>query len=815
MKKNYPPRTFTAVMMLVASVSAAWAAPRSIEQARQIALEQMTKNRAAYSKGNGKTSVLEPELVYAKDKAVGNVHYYYVFSAGKGLGYTIVSGDDRMPDVVGYTDSGDYDADSLPSNFVSFMQAYQDFVDNATDEQVDEVMEMKAQTTGRSSVMPLMGEKWNQSSPYNNMCPTYQGQSTYTGCVATAVAQILHYHYSKGADIRLKNTIPAYTTKELGIYMPDIAVGQTYDWANMQYIYNGDETAVQNDAVAKLMLHVGCAVQMDYTPDASGANATAGTFVDYFGMDPDLIRNVNRSIYNIQEWDNILYEEMVNHRPVLYSGASMNGAHAFVIHGYADGLYYVNWGWGGSCDGYFDVTVLNPHSSSGAGASSSDDGYSMQNRMIVGIQPDNGKVDDTGGPVINSYLDLLFSPFIDVSTKKVTGKVMLSPQNQSLVGKINVSVGYKDNDNNIINVGVKPFELNSEIFSVGFYYNKNIPVDISFNYEDNRIYQLLLIESRDNENWTICNGAEKTSVMFKVENGKVVFVNPKTELSSSASLSNTSGGYAGMSNTIDITVSNAGDKEYYDKVYIMVGNSTAMPAGYTFAQGVTAPAGGSTTFSFYYTPETAGAYNFWILDADGCEIGKSSITFKTAAAPVLSFVSIKCANASGDNVYAPYGGYEKVEMNKVNDTKAEFVFEIKNDGGYYEGDFYVFEYHGKWSGYSQILKIPGYATTKFTFTSEGNVGEVVGIMIENVSEGPSIADLENPYKHKILDNGYVYSAKNYEFCYLAGPSSGIDSVVSDSLDGSDSQVIYNLNGQRMNASRRGINIINGRKVIVK
>lgn len=824
--RNYAKR-FTALLILVFTATGIMlAAPRSVEQARKAAMAQMKKHSAKKSPAHGGTVIAtSPQLVLAKEKKNKDEAYYYVFSAGRDLGYTIVSGDDRMPEIVGYTESGNYDADRLPDNLASFMQAYQDFADNATDGQMEEIRRWKAQEK-HAAVAPLMEEKWNQSAPYNNMCPLIkynetQGDRAVAGCVATAIAQILH-HYQ--CPDRLKNNIPAYSAKTViysgyrnEINMPEISTADgVYDWQNMLNVYNGNETQTQNDAVAKLMLHVGCAVKMNYGPKASGAGTTAEVFTKYFGMDQELVRKVQRNDYNISQWDKMLYDEIAAKRPVLYEGVSTGGGHAFVVHGYDDGLYFVNWGWGGHSDGYFDITILNPHSTSGAGASTSKDGYSMSNSMIIGITPDNGVTDKVKKAVFTAK-DLTVSG-LTVQNGNITAKADFSVINFNPAENTRyVSVGYMDNEGNIYNIATPKQITIREAAPDGSGYNQSATCDISFPYAAG-IYTLCLIESTDQTSWVLCPQYQTTfaPVYIKAQDNDASVISPSTALSATAALDTESGGYAGMSNTISITVSNSGEKEYYDKVYVMVSTGETRPEGYTYSTGITAPVSGSTTFDFAYTPPAAGKYNFWILDSKLNEIGKSSITFQSSTAPVLSFVSIKCSNASDEKVYADFQD-QKVEMNMVNDTKAEFVFEIKNDGGYYEGAFYIFKYNmakRTWNGYPETLKIPANATTTFTFTVEGNVGNTVGVMIRATTpEAVPIAILTAKNNHKIQNSDKYFTLGDCEICYLAGNGgTGIDDINAETVE---KDVYYNLRGEKVSNPTKGIYIKNGKKYLLK
>ena len=217
----------------------------------------------------------------------------------------------------------------------------------------------------KTEVAPLLTTTWGQSSPFNNLCPTYTtngNKNRYiTGCVATAMAQVLKYHQypEKGSG-----EICEYT------YMPDgvtertqkVRFNTTYDWANMIDKYTDKATSTQKTAVAKLMRDCGAASQMQYAPDGSGAtysNALKGmrkylTF-DYAS------KCYFREFTPKSIWMDMVYYDLSEGRPVMYSGSTKNReGHAFVFDGYdKDGLVHVEWGWEGIGDGYFDMSLLN------------------------------------------------------------------------------------------------------------------------------------------------------------------------------------------------------------------------------------------------------------------------------------------------------------------------------------------------------------------------------------------------------------------------------------------------------------------------
>ncbi len=367
---------------------AAWANPRSWQQAKAIAQQQaaqigitLSPSSIANAKPSGQTTQTDAT--------------YYVFANDKDKGYVIVSGDDQMPDIVGYSASATYPADNLPPAFAAMLQDYDSLVKavQSGDRQalsiVEEAKALRAEKTS-VAVEPLLGDiRWSQRTPYNNKCPQYDenGSLCVTGCVATAMAQVMAYYKYPS---QLLADIPEYTTITNKIKMPAIPKGTTFDWNNMLHEYkNAEYTAEQADAVATLMLVCGCAVEMDYGKSSS-SNIHCYELSNYFGYDDDLMQELSRDNFTLKQWTDIIDQELQAKRPVLYAGRDPKIGHQFVCDG-ADGkgLYHINWGWGGSYDNYVDMTII----CTGKNYQDNPDGYSRKNRMIIGVAPDNGVVD--------------------------------------------------------------------------------------------------------------------------------------------------------------------------------------------------------------------------------------------------------------------------------------------------------------------------------------------------------------------------------------------------------------------------------------
>ena len=309
---------------------------------------------------------------------------YYVYNVGQDQGFVMVSGDDRTPAILGYSDSGTFDATQLPEHVRAWFDGYADQLGYL--ERTD-VRQAARVANDWQAVAPLLTSRWNQSAPYNNDCPmdTKNQVRSFTGCAATAMAQVLYYHQWPEQTL---TTIPAYTTRTRKIDCPAIPQ-TTIDWDLMRDSYGASSIVdSQRKAVSTLLKLCGQALQMDYTSEGSAAYSQDYTnaLVTYFGYDKSA-QYVMREHFSADEWEAMIYTELAQGRPVLYSGLSEGGGHAFVVDGYdGDGLFHLNWGWGGMSDGYFLLSVLNPDNTSGIGSSDTTDGYSYAQDAIIGLQ---------------------------------------------------------------------------------------------------------------------------------------------------------------------------------------------------------------------------------------------------------------------------------------------------------------------------------------------------------------------------------------------------------------------------------------------
>ncbi len=299
-------------------------------------------------------------------------------------GVVFLSKDDCVHPVVGYSAEGS--PFPMPENALAWMNDRDReigfCVANGLTASKDIVMEWEILVEGLEmldgvGVLPLVQTRWNQSPLYNNLCPPATGTHSVTGCVATATAQVMRYwnHPATGTGSH------CYTHANYGQLCADF--GQTtYDWANMPTMLSASSTSAQIQAVATLCYHCGVAVEMDYDPSGSGASTydVVAALQNYFGY-KNTVSYVYRSSYATDAaWINLLANELNHGRPMLYRGSDANGGggHSFVCDGYdgGNGLHF-NWGWGGSMDGYYTVTAMNPGSYA----------FTVSQAAVIGIQP--------------------------------------------------------------------------------------------------------------------------------------------------------------------------------------------------------------------------------------------------------------------------------------------------------------------------------------------------------------------------------------------------------------------------------------------
>lgn len=339
---------------------------------------------------------------------------YYVFNNDAG-GFVIIAGDDAVTPVLGYTSTGSFDAENLPDGLKDLLKSYERQIAALGDNYVANQTATRAGFTGENL---LKTAKWNQSYPFNKYTPN----NYVTGCVATAGAIVMKHH--------------GYPAKGTGSHTytwngQDLTANfeHDYDWASMPDKYTSGNDEAFN-GVARLMSDLGVAVEMQYAKGGSGATmeALVTALKKYFGYSK-YARLLAIADLGAEVWNDRLRAEIDADRPILYSAVNSNeGGHSFVIDGYKDESFSVNWGWGGYCDGFYRIGALNPET----GGKPLGDQYNLSQSAVFSLQPSDGEevISNLGFIKIDGYLETMNMNVTDVKADKKLNLYLLPLQSQ-------------------------------------------------------------------------------------------------------------------------------------------------------------------------------------------------------------------------------------------------------------------------------------------------------------------------------------------------------------------------------------------------
>lgn len=322
----------------------------------------------------------------------------YIFSDDHS--FVIISADDSYRPIVAYSNDSPFVFENMPDNIKYWLGSMNREIQYAIDSKIIPAEDIQAEWSDlrrgmmpapktRTSVHPLLQMQWGQDAPYNNMCPatTDDDGNCPVGCAATAMAQIMKYwEWPRQGTGSHSYTATGYGTQTANF-------GNTiYDWDNMPAIATTSSSTAQQNAVATLSYHCGVSLNMSYGDDGSGAypSAVISALKTYFNYS-NSISSASKNNYNLSQWINLLKTEINGGRPIHYSGWDTNdGGHSFVCDGYDENdKFHFNWGWNGSCDGYYAIGYLSP----GQGGTGSGSGcYNVSNYILIGIQPNAASI---------------------------------------------------------------------------------------------------------------------------------------------------------------------------------------------------------------------------------------------------------------------------------------------------------------------------------------------------------------------------------------------------------------------------------------
>ena len=683
MKKPY------LLLPLLAAALTVQAEQRSVEEAKEIASEKMENigiagsatlvESASKAKTNGKGESVEP---------------YYVFAGDDGKGFVIVAAESSMPDIVGYSASGVYDEETMPDGLAYFLEAYADMAasassgDNST---ISRIMAARAlRQSSVTAVSPLLGDiEWAQDEPYNSMCPVISGSSTVTGCVATAMGQIMMYHQWPES---LQEDISSYMYRLNGdtVIIDAIEAGYTYDWDNMLPTYSGSYTDEEAEAVGALLYHCGASLGMLYAWSASSATNPYQEFVTYFGYDADTNQPLYAETYNLADWNEMILSELANGRPVFYTGStSEDEGHAFVLDGVdSEGLYHVNWGWGGYQNGYFDITVLNPEKG-GTGSGDAEDGYARSCYMIVGLTPDDGQEGEA----------YYYQPDADV--RELNSISITNGSRSSESETFSLSVEYKitnyksDRFEGLIAVGLLQSDGSVECISssqtsvsisgrgLTSFGSATCDFTVDYAFPTGNSALVAIYSDDEGETWNLCGSGEYFAVVVNATETTLTEVDRTVSVTVEAEEEL----LAETSNQLKLTATNNLIVEFIGDLYVYISDSDTQPDDYETAAYLRIPSADSVSTYIDFDIDDADALYIWVEDEFGnILVEAQQMSVSSNEEPELTLLSF-ATNASDtdydtENCY--YQGY-LVSVPKVYSDTLFITWTIENTGGVYRG----------------------------------------------------------------------------------------------------------------------------------
>ncbi len=771
-------RKFLFLTLSLLAVTAV-AAPVTPSQAQRAASQFMLKRHAGVSVKS--TPAMSAPRIMANGQHSTQQSSYYIFNTVGNKGFVIVSGDDRTTPILGYTDSGSLDPEHMPSNMKAWLENYTQEISLLDEMNItnDDKGGFGMPSPTRNSISPLITSHWDQGAPYWNRCPEFMdvtedgdtvGELAYTGCVATSMAQIMNYYKF---PLQCSQEIPSYLVtfymnEEYGVFDTETLLPRIFDWDNMKDHYTGAETEAEKDAVAWLMLYAGCAAHMQYGLNAS---STSDPYIptalnDYFNYDAKL---VYRSDYDQADWEDMIYNELVEGRPMIYNGrAGTGGGHSFVCDGYAYGDYFhINWGWGGLGDGYFVLSVLNPYAG-GIGATTSMEGYNIDQTAIIGIQPGySGQPEEVDHrlTVWNMYYtgSRSFERSDDGSFKltkrryiKVTAEDHIDDGTKYLRG-----IALYDADDNFIELIAQTYYGTSFLSitdswpenqsSITYPFGKNLP---------NGTYKIVPVSSIQGSNdWRPMIESDRYYIEATINGDWITMADHPVVALEATNFEFTGGEKVGLAEQCHVTVKNNSTDRYSGRLFLYVDNEPMDEyCEYTTVIEAEIPAGGTKVVTFNFTPKNAGTKSAHLSTYDNtwnpAIPGTGSVTIAGSTVyPMNLSVEINALNADENMV--------------IYDSHIKFKVEVTNDNTEGEYNRYILaplfivdeNNHGTMVTYlSRNVLIPAGETQTFYFEFDNLAfGSRYALNIFGRNENEVTTNLVKPgeSKYYTIDRGMV------------------------------------------------------------
>ena len=710
------------MMLLVLMCLPAMAEQRTADEAQNVAMNYLRANKPRHMQGVNSQA---PQLSLAMTAlSTENEVDYYVFNNVANRGFVIVSGDDQAAPVIGYSDEGTFDVNDIPDGLRFMLDCYAEQMHYVRLHPEAAYINRAPANESTIYITPLLSTNWNQNSPYNDLCPTFgeEGTRAAVGCVATAAAQVMNYYKWPKQGTGEFTYVCNVGGKGEQTLSADFG-STTYDWENMLDDYiPGSYTEAEGKAVATLMSHVGIAAHMEYGSSSSTATfAAMEALREYFGYNQGMRAYTRNCVPNAQ-WDSLIMNELLNSRPILYTGSTYKrGGHCFVLDGIdAQGYYHFNWGWGGKSNGYFLITMLNP---SDQGIGSFEGGYNSSQEFIANVYPDQGE------PAPDRFMEAtclqLWSSVDHVNLGQKAPinfkHLHFNCYGYGLSAEISIGLLLADLSGNIVNFTsnntlTKTFNFGSNYtYTDEHVFNFNTPATIADGYY--RLWFVYKVLNSEMVNYAYLNNIPELPrfIDVKVQDGVMYFSSAITDKGKLSVVDLIAPPVVGAENKLNVTatVANAG-KEYFNNVYFALINANNEYKIYD-AINIDVVTGGRVTFTSMITaPSTPGEYTLAVLDKDLERIdGSVSMTVQESSNYELNIASqLQVSNyyMDVDNV----SGTAVLGNSGTGDYVGAIPFMIlSNDGKYV-----------KFSGNTDVVSIPagGTATVNIKTTFEGTPG---------------------------------------------------------------------------------------------
>jgi len=715
---------------LLALSTVVFAAPVGRQQAQQKAV--------AFLEKQNKSAQLSSSAPFRAKSAALTVEQspYYIFNTEGNKGFIIVSGDDRTEEILGYSDAGSFDPENIPDGLQALLDAYEQEINELGDMEVFEdvaAKSRKAMARPRQSVEPFNKRTWSQGSPHNGQLPTLSGSHCSAGCVGVAMAEAIGC-FSYPSSVK---AIGSYTSAS-GVKASALAAA-TINWKNIcdNYI-DVTTTSTQKSEVAKLFRYVTQSITTNYKSSSSTSNPSRipAALKTYFNFE-STAKQIFATDYSFEDLIDLLYNEVAEHRPVIISGLSLatsanaSAGHSYIMDGYdKDDLFHFDWGWGGSCRGYYRLSALSPFQNVRNRA------YMRSLSAVVGIQPKG-----YGGTVHQSE--------IEEQDRSLTLTSVSVPTSTSAVSSVTVSVGMQ-NQNDVANNydhAVALYDSNYGFVKILKSYagaafatdaSKTSTYSVSFADVANGTYYIVPVSRVSNYATWHTNRCLSTNSCIKavVTSKKAVCTNvPAIEVNSMVINSADIGNAAGAPQEIKMSVTNNTFDVYQKPLYLFAGSKLVQ------CTAARIPMHCTEDVNFTYENEAVGTYTLKVTTDDaGTKLLAPNLTVSATTKAAVTYGNKLTATLVSDNLSTE--GYLYTDKYKI-------TVNIKNNGSVKYNDYVRLiisnskDINGQWH-YTEKVHVNLAAGATQTFTFESNeLNPQLTYYVRIINKGKSTVSIDN------------------------------------------------------------------------